>query len=151
MKNGTRFPEPAEMSMDSNHISSKLHPFDGNDRDKFSNEMMYVPPNYNPNGKIKTIFIIEWIPDSWYTYWNVDKSNVFDDLKCPVRNCRLTKNKTEQNSADLVIWDVHRGFLSTKNDTQTRPPHQLWAYYTQESPPHTRIVPFTGNRMLFSC
>jgi glycoprotein 3-alpha-L-fucosyltransferase len=56
-----------------------------------------------------------------------------------VSNCRLTYNSRELNTADAVLFHLHRTpnrqFLP---DPETpRPAHQRWVFLTDENPFHT--------------
>lgn len=58
---------------------------------------------------------------------------------CSVSNCRLTYNSRELNTADAVLFHLHRTpnrqFLP---DPETpRPAHQRWVFLTDENPFHT--------------
>lgn len=109
-KNGTRYPEPAMDSMVSGVHNPKLFPIEGNESDHIVNQIMYVPPDYNEDKEIKTILSINW--------WNVKEgTDIFSDFKCPVDRCRLTTNRSERSTADMILF--HDSFVPTNN---TRPP-----------------------------
>jgi len=58
---------------------------------------------------------------------------------CSVSNCRLTYNSNELNTADAVLFHLHRTpnrqFLP--NPETPRPAHQRWVFLTDENPFHT--------------
>lgn len=144
-QNGSLYPESANNSRDSSQRMAKLQPFEGNGSYRFSNQMMFIPPNYKPNGKVKTILVMKYIPD--WIYWKVEKAEtIFSDLKCPVKNCRLTSNRTEWPNADLVIFDIHREILPTN---ETRRSNQIYAFFNMESPVHTISVNKPGKLVIF--
>lgn len=69
-----------------------------------------------------------------------DGPQAFVDLKCPVQKCRLTTNRAERRTADLVLFHEH--YIKTIHQ---RPANQIYALYNIESPPHTARIPYQGS------
>ncbi|XP_031620209.1 glycoprotein 3-alpha-L-fucosyltransferase A-like isoform X2 [Contarinia nasturtii] len=99
--------------------------------DRFENQLMFIPPNYNEKKveKNKTIlfynYLEKWweLKQQWHTW--------FTNKKCPVNRCRFTVDRNETNTADLIV------FLYQKTDPKiTKQRHQVYAFFRNESPIH---------------
>lgn len=58
---------------------------------------------------------------------------------CSVKNCEITYEDKALNTADLVIFHLHRminGEIPNRTSTE-----QIWAFLTDESPYHTFMQP----------
>lgn len=55
---------------------------------------------------------------------------------CPVKNCNLTYVDSAIDSADLVLFHLHR-IKGVQDLPLVRKPEQIWAFLTDESPLHT--------------
>lgn len=65
-----------------------------------------------------------------YIFYSVDPF-----AACSVKNCRITYEDKALNTADLVIFHLHRmtnGEVPNRTSTE-----QIWAFLTDESPYHT--------------
>lgn len=125
--NGTRYPAPAIVCTKTGKRNVKLLPSEDMENDRFMSQMMFVPPNYKlirDSGKLKTILMYFGIP-----YWWSEKagSQAFKDLKCPVDTCRMTTDRKERSTADMVFF--HDQYEPTN---ETRPLRQINALYQME-------------------
>lgn len=148
-ENGTKFPKPAKIGS-----KTRLMPNEAVDDDRIVNQLMFVPPNYEEikkKGKLKNILLYDG-----FLHWNIKMSNVGDDgnrkivvtfrfnkllmfsgrslftnSKCPVDTCKVTSDRAQLNSSDLVIFKSFSGSQASKN------PRQLFMLYLLESPHHT--------------
>ena len=138
LENGTRYPEPATISRKTGIRDAKLLPDEDPGNDRILNQMMFIPPNYDlivKSKKVKTILAY----NGFVYWWNIkNDENVFKTFNCPVHTCRLTKNQTERQTADLVLYDR---YTHTK---RKRPPNQLYALYHSENPAKTRPIRYPG-------
>lgn len=82
--------------------------------------------------------ILAYDPPKWFEL--KDGIGIFTDMKCPVKKCRLTTKYSERQTADAVIFNDK--YIPTD---EPRPPKQIYALYYIESPPHTSIIPVSGD------
>lgn len=122
---GKRFPTESP-----NQRLLKLHPFEDSDNDRITNQLMFVPPNYEQiqeAGKLKTILV--------FNGFTFKKGRTeFKHLKCPVDMCTLTDKREQAEVADLILY---KDFFSPLGP---RKPHQLTMLYLLESPYHTPSI-----------
>ncbi|PNF39384.1 hypothetical protein B7P43_G13648 [Cryptotermes secundus] len=73
--------------------------------------------------------------------------NPFED--CSVSNCRLTYNSAELNTADAVLFHLHRtpNRESLPDPKSPRPAHQRWVFLTDENPFHTFTLGSDATKM----
>ena len=137
--NGTRFPKPATISAKTGIRDAKLLPHEDPGNDRIVNQMMFVPPNYDPSRRkeiMKTIYVPLRLP-SW---WRIKRGDsAFVDSKCPVDACRFTDDPKERKNANLVLFN--NNYL---HSNETRPPKQLYAIFYSESPMSTQHVDHPG-------
>ncbi|XP_055309120.1 glycoprotein 3-alpha-L-fucosyltransferase A-like isoform X2 [Sitodiplosis mosellana] len=135
LQNGTRYPEPATKSQKTGIRDTKLFPDEDPGNDRILNQMMFIPSNYDSilkSKKVKTILAY----NGFVYWWKIKKGeDVFKTFNCPVNTCQLTKNRSERQTADLVLF--HDRYIHTK---RRRPPKQLYALYHSESPAKTRPI-----------
>lgn len=139
LEKGERYPKPASIS--NGRHDALLLPLEQLGSDRILNQLMFVPPNYDPKN-VKTILMNNGIP-YWFgikggtqnigsaPYWWKQKQvdDIFKEHKCPVNACRITDDKAERQSADLVF------FLDTYEHTnEPRPVNQLYALHHMENP-----------------
>lgn len=108
----------------------KLHPFDDPEHDRITNQLMFVPSNYEDiqdSGKLKTILVF-----NGFTFKR--GRTEFKHLKCPVDTCQLTDQRERADEADLVVY---KDFYSPLGG---RKPKQLTMLYLLESPYHTPSI-----------
>lgn len=140
--NGTRYPKPAIISNKTGIRDSKLFPDEDPENDRILNQMMFVPPNYDPSRRMeimKTIYVPLGLP-SWWKLKNGDAA--FE--KCPVDACRITSNVKARKNADLIMFN-HEYIHSN----ETRPPKQLYAMYYTEPPMFTKHLDHPGIQNYF--
>lgn len=134
LQNGSRVPDPP--SILNGKRNAKLLPFEDPGNDRIINQMMFVPPNYNSSREpqnSKTILLFNGI-----AIWWPNPPYPLKDLKCPVHTCRLTIDRAERNTADLVL------FWSSEASNEPRPLNQIYAYYDIEPPFLTVPLKFAG-------
>lgn len=121
--NGTQRPAPATVNNKTGKRIAKLLPFEDMENDRFANQMMFIPPNYGlilVSGKFKTILLY-----SMPIWWDITTgSQIFKNLKCPVDTCRLTTDRQERSTADMVFF--HDQYEPTN---EPRPLKQIYALY----------------------
>lgn len=132
---GQQCPKPAKLSHKSQRIA-KLLPSEDAVNDRITNQLMFIPPNYDEilkSGKLKTIFLRNGLHQ-----WNINEGReVFTKAKCPVNTCRVTAEYEMAKTADLIL---HKDkFLPLD---VSRPPHQIYMLYYLESPYHTNSIAF---------
>lgn len=115
---------------------AKLFPHEDVWSDRITNQLMFVPPNYEQTLEIqkhKTILLYNGLGP-----WNVKKGReTFTNLKCPVYTCNITANRETVHTADLVMYKDY--FIPAG---VVRPPKQLYMLYFLECPYHTQHVKF---------
>ncbi|KAJ6633793.1 Glycoprotein 3-alpha-L-fucosyltransferase A, partial [Pseudolycoriella hygida] len=126
---GKRYPKPATESQKMHKRVAKLLVFEDPYSDRISNQLMFVPPNYEKilkSGKLKTVLL--------YNNWNMEEDrDVFTE--CPVSTCQLTTDRDEAINADLILYkDI---FVPTY---VPRSPNQIFMIYYLESPYNTISV-----------
>lgn len=133
---GKRLPRPAKKSRKTRKRVAKLFPHEDVWSDRITNQLMFVPPNYDDtlkSRKHKTILLYNGLGP-----WNVKQGReTFTSLKCPVYTCNLTANRETAHTADLVLYKDY--FIPTG---VARPPKQLFMLYFLECPYHTQHVKF---------
>ncbi|KAH8376430.1 hypothetical protein KR200_000319 [Drosophila serrata] len=138
-KNGEYYPKPAKTY--SNRKARKrhaprLHPHQDPHSDRITNQLMYVPHNYEQikaSGKLKTILLFNGLGP-----WNVKKGrDVFLKAKCPVDTCELTANRDLVSTADMILYKDH--FIPTGIRRPSNAKQVSMLYYL-ECPYHTQNV-----------
>lgn len=133
---GQRLPKPAKKSRKTHKRVAKLLPSEDPWNDRITNQLMFVPPNYDDvleSGKLKTILLYNGLGP-----WNLKEGrDVFNKAKCPVNTCRVTAKREVANKADLILYKDY--FVPTG---VSRPAHQLYMLYFLECPYHTQHVKF---------
>lgn len=133
---GKRKPRPARKTRKTRKRVAKLFPHEDIWSDRITNQLMFVPPNYDQtleSQKHKTILLYNGLAP-----WNVKKGReTFTNLKCPVYTCNITANREAVHTADLVLYKDY--FIPAG---VVRPPKQLYMLYFLECPYHTQHVKF---------
>lgn len=131
---GKRQPRPARKSRKTRKRVAKLFPHEDVWSDRITNQLMFVPPNYEEtleSRKHKTILLYNGLGP-----WNVKPGReTFTNLKCPVYTCNITANRAVAHTADLVLYKDY--FIPTG---VARSPKQLYMLYFLECPYHTQHV-----------
>lgn len=140
-KDGQVYPQPAKISKVTGRRDAKLLPFEDPDGDRWINQLMFVPPNYEEirkSNKTKLIGfpfgVIGWM------FPLVQKLNLetyISDIKCPVSTCTMSKKKEDMGKADL-LFDVYKSLDIPRN------PNQIYAFLKMEGPIHDSS-PMIGN------
>lgn len=135
---GKRPPKPAKFSRKTRNRIAKLMPSEDPWSDRITNQLMFVPPNYEAiqeSGKHKTILVYNGLGP-----WNIKHGqDVFRNLKCPVNTCKVTAKRELANQADLILYKDY--YIPTG---VARPPNQIYMLYFLECPYHTQHVKFPG-------
>lgn len=133
---GKRYPKTAKKSRKTRKRVAKLLPSEDPWKDRITNQLMFVPPNYErirESGKYKTILLYNGLGP-----WNIKQGrDVFKNLKCPVNTCKVTAKRDLANQADLIMYKDY--YIPTG---VARPPNQLYMLYWLECPYHTQHVKF---------
>lgn len=133
---GKRYPKPAKKSRKTHRRIAKLQPAEALWQDRITNQLMFVPPNYErikESGKLKTILLYNGLGP-----WNIKQGrDVFLNLKCPVNTCKVTANRDLASRADLILYKDY--FLPTGIP---RPSKQIYMLYFLECPYHTQHIKF---------
>ncbi|KAH8242317.1 hypothetical protein KR032_000342 [Drosophila birchii] len=138
-KNGEYYPKPARTY--SNRKARKRHaprllPHQDPHSDRITNQLMYVPHNYEQikaSGKLKTILLFNGLGP-----WNVKKGrDVFLKAKCPVDTCELTANRDLVSTADMILYKDHYIPTGIRRPSNSK---QVSMLYYLECPYHTQNV-----------
>ncbi|XP_039277665.1 glycoprotein 3-alpha-L-fucosyltransferase A-like [Nilaparvata lugens] len=129
MKGGSRWPTPAEVDQ-SGKRKTKLWPHEDPDSDRMLNQYMFVPP-ISPKPR-PTQKILMW---STIAVWEEPKGStgMIPFASCPVSNCELTTNEEEAAKVDAIMF-LHHYIDHQVHFRQQRTKHQVWIYYSMESP-----------------
>lgn len=134
MKDGTVYPEPAVFNEEFGRRDAILLPEEDPDAyDRFENQLMFVPPNYHETRNLtknKTIVVYSGYA-GWWGIEGPHMSTWFTDHKCPVNTCKFSMNKSDAETADLVLFGAQYDAIKIK-----RTPNQIYAFYRMESPIH---------------
>ncbi|XP_017762673.1 PREDICTED: glycoprotein 3-alpha-L-fucosyltransferase A isoform X2 [Eufriesea mexicana] len=129
MKGGTRKPYPAIKSRRTGRRLARLWPDEDAYGDRVTNQLMYVPTDYNKTGndrQLKKIMVPHGMPEAKVG------PDIFLQLRCPVNTCTIVRDNAED--ADLILFKdyvMHVG---------RRSPNQVWMLYFLECPYHTQSV-----------
>uniref|UniRef100_A0A182T609 Fucosyltransferase n=1 Tax=Anopheles maculatus TaxID=74869 RepID=A0A182T609_9DIPT len=133
---GMRYPKPARRNRKTNKRLARLLPSETSRGDRISNQLMFVPPNYETikrKGKLKTILLYNGLSP-----WNVKAGrDVFLSSKCPISTCAITAQREKASTADLVLYKDHYIPPSVP-----RSPYQIYMMYFLECPYHTQHVKY---------
>ncbi|XP_054271110.1 glycoprotein 3-alpha-L-fucosyltransferase A-like [Macrosteles quadrilineatus] len=127
-KGGLRMPQPSVRGL-SGHQEARLWPAEDPDSDRIENQLMFVPPDPIPAGKLKKILLMYGL----YSWDAKPGTKVF--AKCPVKSCSLTINRQDASNADAILFKDYITHPGVK-----RPSSQVWILFHLESPPHTSRV-----------
>lgn len=132
--NGHRYPKPARINHKTNKRIARLIPSEDTRSDRITNQLMFVPPNYEKlqrDGKFKTILLYNGLGP-----WNVKAGReLFTSQKCPVSTCLITANREKAATADLVLFKDH---YIPPGVHRSR--HQIYMLYFLECPFHTQHI-----------
>lgn len=133
---GKQCPKPAKKYRKTKKRVAKLHPFEEPTSDRITNQLMFVPPNYEQikeSGKYKQILLYNGLGT-----WNMKAGkDIFKRMRCPVNRCKLTANREIANHADLILYKDY--YIPTD---APRSPRQLFMMFFLESPYHTQHIKF---------
>lgn len=153
--NGERCPKPARINKKTNKRLAKLIPSEDVRGDRITNQLMFVPPNYEETkneGRLKTILLYNglgpWnvkqgiaLTDSDSSHDSIYKftsgQTIFTNAKCPVDTCQITPNRDAAKDADLILYKDH--YIPTGI---AKHPRQLYMLYFLECPYHTQHIKF---------
>lgn len=133
---GERYPKPALRNRKTKKRVARLLPSEDPNNDRITNQLMFVPPNYNQmrtENRNKVILLFNGL-----SQWNVKGGReVFLNNKCPVDTCTLTENREMAAKADMLLYKDHY-----VNSGVTRSLNQIYMIYYLECPYHTPNMPF---------
>ncbi|XP_062554030.1 glycoprotein 3-alpha-L-fucosyltransferase A isoform X1 [Armigeres subalbatus] len=136
LTNGVRYPKPVRRNRKTNKRIARLLPSETSRSDRITNQLMFVPPNYEAikrKGKLKTILLYNGLGP-----WNVKAGReVFLNSKCPVSTCSITSAREKAITADLILYKDH--YIPP---AVPRSAHQIYMMYFLECPYHTQHVKF---------
>lgn len=160
--NGERYPNPVRISKKTNKRLAKLMPYESPRNDRITNQLMFVPHNYEDlkaEGKYKTILLYNGLGpwnvkqgdiiclSLYYTilihlfiyllYNIIEGRQLFINNKCPVNTCQVTANRDKASTADLILYKDH--YIPTGISKSAR---QLYMLYFLECPYHTQHIKF---------
>ncbi|XP_058446761.1 glycoprotein 3-alpha-L-fucosyltransferase A [Malaya genurostris] len=134
--NGVRYPKPVRWNRKTNKRIARLLPSETQRGDRITNQLMFVPPNYEAikrKGKLKTILLYNGLGP-----WNVKAGrDVFLNSKCPVSTCSISAAREKAAMADLILFKDH--YIPP---AVPRPARQIYMMYFLECPYHTQHVKF---------
>lgn len=134
---GERYPKPAMRNKKTKKRVAKLLPSEDTTSDRITNQLMFVPPNYEQvktENRNKVILLYNGL-----NQWNVKAGReVFLNNKCPVDTCVLTENRELAAKADMLLYKDH--YMSSGS---TRSMNQIYMIYYLECPYHTPNMPFS--------
>ncbi|XP_063976771.1 glycoprotein 3-alpha-L-fucosyltransferase A isoform X1 [Diachasmimorpha longicaudata] len=129
MKGGTKRPRPVARSKRTGRRIARLWPDEDSNDDRVTNQLMFVPPDYNRTSierRPKRIMIPHGMGEA------ETGSELFHHLGCPVNTCVITRDNPDL--ADLII------FKDYVTHVGRRLPNQVWMLYFLECPYHTQAV-----------
>ncbi|XP_043519704.1 glycoprotein 3-alpha-L-fucosyltransferase A isoform X4 [Frieseomelitta varia] len=129
MKGGTRRPYPAVKSHRTGRRLARLWPDEDSYDDRVTNQLMYVPTDYNKTGgdrPMKKIMVPHGMPEAKVG------SDIFLQHRCPVNTCTIVRDNAED--ADLILFKDYITHVGRRS------PNQVWMLYFLECPYHTQSV-----------
>ncbi|KAJ8673912.1 hypothetical protein QAD02_005174 [Eretmocerus hayati] len=129
MKGGRRRPHPALKSRKTGRRLAKLWPDEDSVDDRVTNQLMFVPPEYNRSSheiRFKKIYIPHGMTEA------KSGPDIFFQQRCPVNTCMITRDNPKE--ADLIL------FKDYVTQVGGRTPNQVWMLYFLECPYHTQTV-----------
>ncbi|XP_043519703.1 glycoprotein 3-alpha-L-fucosyltransferase A isoform X3 [Frieseomelitta varia] len=130
MKGGTRRPYPAVKSHRTGRRLARLWPDEDSYDDRVTNQLMYVPTDYNKTGgdrPMKKIMVPHGMPEAKVG------SDIFLQHRCPVNTCTIVRDNAED--ADLILFKDYITHVGRRSPNQ-----QVWMLYFLECPYHTQSV-----------
>ncbi|KAL2728059.1 glycoprotein 3-alpha-L-fucosyltransferase A-like isoform X1 [Vespula maculifrons] len=128
MKGGTRRPYPATKSRRTGRRLARLWPEEDTYDDRVTNQLMFVPPDYNRTDehRLKKIMVPHGMGEAKVG------SDIFVQHRCPVNTCTIVRDNPDE--ADLIL------FKDYVTHVGRRPRNQVWMLYFLECPYHTQSV-----------
>ncbi|RLU22705.1 hypothetical protein DMN91_004983 [Ooceraea biroi] len=129
MKGGTRRPYPAMKARNTGRRLARLWPDEDVYDDRVTNQLMFVPPDYNRTGgehPLKKIMIPHGMVEAKVG------PDIFFQQRCPVNTCTIVRDNPDD--ADLIL------FKDYVTHVGRRPHNQVWMLYFLECPYHTQSV-----------
>ncbi|XP_043581348.1 glycoprotein 3-alpha-L-fucosyltransferase A isoform X1 [Bombus pyrosoma] len=130
MKGGTRRPYPAIKSHRTGRRLARLWPDEDAYDDRVTNQLMYVPTDYNKTGvdrPLKKIMVPHGMPEAKVG------PDIFLQHRCPVNTCTIVRDNAED--ADLILFKDYITHVGRRSASQ-----QVWMLYFLECPYHTQSV-----------
>ncbi|XP_043474596.1 glycoprotein 3-alpha-L-fucosyltransferase A [Leptopilina heterotoma] len=128
MKGGKRRPQPALKNRQSGRRLARLWPDEDAKDDRITNQLMFVPPDYNRTSDLpyKKILIPHGMSDAKVGH------DIFTQHGCPVNTCTIIRDN--HADADLIL------FKDYVTHVGRRRLHQIWLLYFLECPYHTQTI-----------
>ncbi|XP_070511149.1 glycoprotein 3-alpha-L-fucosyltransferase A isoform X5 [Cardiocondyla obscurior] len=129
MKGGTRRPYPAIRTRNTGKRLAQLWPEEDAYDDRVTNQLMFVPPDYNKtNGQhqLKKIMISHGMAEAKVG------PEIFFQQRCPVNTCTIVRDNPD--SADLILFKDYITHVGRRSYDQ------VWMLYFLECPYHTQSV-----------
>ncbi|ELU10959.1 hypothetical protein CAPTEDRAFT_172884 [Capitella teleta] len=131
-------PKDPPIPLFSSEESQHLWPDYAYGDDRILSQLQYVPSVYRLGHQYtKVIYVPGGLGET------PDGRTKFLSDECPVDNCRLTTNRSEQATAHAVL--LQSG--SSQEDMFEKPPGQIWILWLLESPMNTIGYSHLGNRV----
>ncbi|XP_029162756.1 glycoprotein 3-alpha-L-fucosyltransferase A-like isoform X1 [Nylanderia fulva] len=129
MKGGTRRPFPARKARNTGRRLAQLWPEENAYDDRVTNQLMFVPPDYNRTGSehpLKKIMIPHGMAEAKVG------PDIFFQQRCPVNTCTIVRDNPD--SADLILFKDYITHVGRRSN------NQVWMLYFLECPYHTQSV-----------
>lgn len=114
------FMKDGQVRPDQNNLlyqSLPLWPDQDFETDRITNQLMYIPSNYNEmkdSGKLKKIFLFHGRSERATLGLPLGQAKFIMD-KCPVNTCEITIDPLEMEDADAILFKVKNYFSRTSN------------------------------------
>ena len=109
----------------------------------FNDKMQTV----NNDRKLILLFTTLFEKSEWPNLKTRDAADFLDKTRCPVANCEISYNPHRLAHSDVVIFhgrDTFKGMIFD-DLINKRPKHQVWVYFTSESPMMSDDLPYFSN------
>lgn len=129
MKGGKRRPQPAMKNRQTGRRLARLWPDEDPKDDRITNQLMFVPPEYNKTNSeqpYKKILIPHGMGEAKVGH------DIFIQQGCPINSCTIIRDN--HADADLIL------FKDYVTHVGRRRLHQVWLLYFLECPYHTQSI-----------
>lgn len=129
---GERRPAPARRTRRNRKRLARIFPSEDAFIDRITNQLMFVPPDYEPVGAAnKTILLYDGLEP-----WAVasEGTALFQELECPVYTCSITSNRTLAEKADLILFKDKYETIEAPRSS-----NQVYALHWRDSPYYAKL------------